>query len=140
MCKDCEQTFNDTTSSPLAHTKSNLKQWGDFIKCMERGMSLRITAEFVGIHHTMAFYWRHKILDSLDVLLDNTTLVGTVQVDETFVLESCKGNHKHNSEFEFPNSRKARKRGGKSKKRGQSKEQVCVTCGIDQRNHLVMYK
>jgi transposase-like protein len=105
---------------------------------MVRGVSLRKTAEFVGIHHTTVFYWRQKILDALDVLLDDTTLVGTVQVDETFILESCKGNHKHNPEFEFPNGRKARKRGGKSKKRGQSKDQVCVTCGIDQRNHLVM--
>jgi len=138
MCNDCETTFTDTTASPLDHTKSSLRKWGDFIKCMIRGLSLRKTAEYVGIHYTTAFHWRHKILDSLDVLLNDTNLKGTVQVDETFVLESCKGNHKHNQNFQFPNGRKARKRGGKAKKRGLSKDQVCIACGIDQRNHLVM--
>jgi transposase-like protein len=96
-------------------------------------MSLR---KIVGIHYTTAFYWRHKILDSLDILLDDANLKGTVQVDETFILESCNGNHKHNPDFEFPNERKPHKR--KSNKRGQSKDQVCITCGIDQRNNLVM--
>ena len=71
-------------------------------------------------------------------MLNDTSLKGTVQVDETFILESCKGNHKRNPNFRFPNGRRAWKRGRKAKKRGLSKDQVCIACVIDQRNNLVM--
>jgi hypothetical protein len=54
MCKDCGGTFNDTTASPLAYTKTSLRKWGNFIKCMINGVSLRKTAEQVGIHYTTA--------------------------------------------------------------------------------------
>jgi transposase-like protein len=56
MYKDCGRTFNDTTTSPLEYTKSSLKKWLVFIQCMVRGMSLRKTAKYVGIHYTTAFY------------------------------------------------------------------------------------
>ena len=74
----------------MEYTKSTLKQWGDFIKCMVRGLSLGKTADFVRIHYTTTFYWRHKILDALDVMLNDTNLKGTVQMDKPLYLKVVK--------------------------------------------------
>jgi hypothetical protein len=60
---------------------------------------------------------------------------GIVEMDETFIAESFKGNHRK-SGFYMP--RPARKRGGEVKKRGISSEQVCVATAIDRNGDLIM--
>ncbi len=68
---------------------------------------------------------------------------GVVEVDETFFRESFKGNHKKSTHFSLP--WKVHKRGIKGsfsskdekRKRGISKEQVCVLCAMDRAGNLI---
>lgn len=60
---------------------------------------------------------------------------GVVEMDETFVAESFKGNHKK-SGFSMP--RKIHKRGKEIKKRGISNEQICVATAIDRNNNIIL--
>lgn len=59
-------------------------------------------------------------------MMNEVTLDGVVEADETFTKVSYKGHHKS---FKLP--RPAFKHGGKAVKRGLSKEKVCIPCGIN---------
>ena len=75
---------------------------------------------------------RHRILDVINLPLKNDKVEGIVEVDECFIKESFKGNHSKITTFVMP--KKPRKRGKDKhdkKKRGISKEQVCIETAID---------
>ncbi len=74
---------------------------------------------------------RHKFLSVLEDILDTeaTVLSGTVEIDETYELESMKGK-KHLE-------RKARQRGEPSNFRGISHEQVCIVTTTDRNGHEI---
>jgi transposase-like protein len=129
-CKDCLKLSCDLTNTPMYRSKKAGK-WISFIECMLKGLSLRKTAEIVGITHVTAFYWRHKVLSAL-AKESVGTLEGIVEVDETYFLESYKGR-------KVITTRKSRKRGGSASKRGISNEQVCVLVARD-RNKTTLSK
>jgi transposase-like protein/IS1 family transposase len=122
-CKNCDKTFTDFTNTPLNRTHFPNK-WIAFIECMVEGYSLRKSAELIGdISYVTLFYWRHKLLSAIKQMpIENFN--GIVEMDETCFLYSEKG--KRNI-----TGRKSRKRGGSSKYRGISKEQVCVLIARD---------
>lgn len=121
-CSDCGKTFSDHTHTPFRGTHyPNL--WLPFMEHMVNGFSLRKTAKLLKISLSTAFIWRHKLLTALKRMeLDD--FEGLLEVDETYFLYSEKGN-KHIV------GRDPRKRGGTAKKRGISKEQVCVVVARD---------
>ena len=86
---------------------------------------LRKSAKECKLNLATAFYWRHKILDTLQNVMNDLELDGIVEADENFTKISYKGNHKN---FRF--SLNAHKRGIKAPKRGFSKEQVCIPAGL----------
>jgi hypothetical protein len=57
---------------------------------------------------------------------DKVKLDGVVEADETFLPLSFKGHHKN---FSLP--RPAKHRGEPATRRGLSREQVCVSCGVN---------
>jgi transposase-like protein len=127
----CGKTFNDTTLSPLAGTHYSDK-WLQYIQHMVSGDPLRVIANKLGIHLSTAFYWRHKVLCAIRAKgFDN--LMGIVESDETYILESHKGHRNIEAVF----GRKPRRSGGKAKKRGISKEQVCVLVAQDRQGHML---
>ncbi|EKP97575.1 transposase [Bacillus cereus] len=121
-CKDCGKTFTDVTNTPLHRTHLPHK-WLGFIQCMIEGYSLRKASELIEVHYVTLFYWRHKLLSAMKQM-DFEKFEGIVEMDETYFLYSEKG--KRNLK-----GRKPRKRGGSSKKRGISKDQVCVLVARD---------
>ncbi|WP_347860774.1 IS1595 family transposase [Salimicrobium sp. PL1-032A] len=122
-CKACRKTFTDLTNTALYRTR-RLHQWIKFIECMVEGYSLRKSAELIGnISYVTLFYWRHKLLTSMKQI-EPSTFEGIVEMDETYFLYSEKGKRKIKG-------RKPRTGGGKAKKRGISKEQVCVLVARD---------
>ncbi len=126
-CKNCEKTFNNFVQTPFYRTK-HLEKWLLFIECMLEGKSLRVTASIVGLSVVTVFYWRHKILNALKQdEIDG--FEGIVEIDETYFLYSEKGKKQTN--------RKPRKRGGKSKYRGISKDQVCVVVARDRTKNTI---
>jgi len=128
-CKSCMKTFNSLSSTPLANLRKKDK-WIKFSECIRDGVSLRKAAVYCGIHRNTAFKWRHRFLDKAkDIKADE--LSGIVEVDETYFLKSEKGNKNL--------QRNPRKRGGKAKQRGLSKEQVCVFVGRDRNQNTIDY-
>lgn len=134
-CKTCGKTFNDFTKSALSYTKLPLETWIGYAKCMVVGYSIRKCADIVDISVKTSFYMRHKILDAVRMFMGIGNVEGVVEMDETFVAESFKGNHMK-SGFVMP--RPPRKRGKQVKKRGISNEQVCVATAIDRNNDLII--
>lgn len=121
-CKACSRTFNALTKTPLANLRLKEK-WAEQTKAMIDGVSTAKAAERCGVHYTTAFRWRHRFLASLAGDKPRT-MIGVVEGDETFILESFKGKRS-----DMP--RKPRKRGGKSAKRGLSAEQIPVIVARD---------
>ncbi|AFI05408.1 IS1595 family transposase [Helicobacter cetorum] len=126
MCKDCKKTFTLTNNTILFSTKTDIKVWKKFIHCMIEKYSLRKTAEICKISLPTAFAWRHKILDALQNIQNEVELNGVVEADETYFPLSFKGHHKN---FKLP--RLSKHRDTQALKRGLSKEQACVTSGVN---------
>ena len=125
LCRDCKKSFVEQTGTILFGTQKDIEVWEKYIHCMIEKYPLRKCAEICEINLATAFAWRHTILDALQNMMNEVELDGVVQADETYSTISYKGNHKN---FNLP--RPAHKRGTRATKRGISKEQVCVPCGI----------
>ena len=91
-CCDCHRTFNPLTGSPLAGLKCP-EAWVDYTKAMIDGCSLRVAAGRSGVHVSTAFRWRHRLLQG-PAQEQNTELHNIVEADETYFLESFKGQRK----------------------------------------------
>lgn len=127
LCKGCKKTFTDLTATAL-HCIHDKEKFFYAANLMLTGTNLTETAKKVGTSIPTAFSWRHKILGILKNLEDDN-LSGIVEADDTFFLHSKKGSKNI--------GRKPRKRGGKSKKRGISSDQVCVVVARDRDNHTL---
>jgi transposase-like protein len=121
-CKSCGRTFNALTKTPLARLRKK-NRWDEQSRAMIEGASIAKTAERCGVHYTTAFRWRHRFLAS-PAQDKPKALLGIVESDETFILESYKGKRS-----DMP--RAPRKRGGKAAKRGLSAEQIPVIVARD---------
>ncbi|WP_104745207.1 IS1595 family transposase, partial [Helicobacter acinonychis] len=126
ICKECGKTFGTRNQTIFYAVKKDMGIWKQYIHCMIEKYSLRKTAEICGISTRTAFVWRHKILDALQKMQDEVKLDGAVEADETFLPLSFKGHHK---DFNLP--RLAKHRGKSATRRGLSREQVCVACGVN---------
>ena len=139
ICKRCRTSFDEFTMSPFSNTKLGLDKWIKYCELMILGLSIRKCAEEVGVGVKTSFYMRHRILDVINLSLKNDKVEGIVEVDECFIKESFKGNHSKSTTFVIP--RNPRKRGkGKNdkKKRGISKEQICIETAIDRKGNILM--
>ena len=119
-CKGCGRTFNALSGTPLSglHHK---ERWLSFGASLAKGETVKASAARCDVAVSTAFRWRHRFLAA--ARSDSEVLKGIVEADETYVLESRKGARGL--------GRKARRRGGKAKKRGLSREQVPVLMAAD---------
>lgn len=115
-CRQCNRTFNALTGTPLARLRYKDK-WFEYEQAMVQGLSIRKSAKNCAISNKTSFKWRHRFLQ-LPATCQSRKMNGIVEADETYFLESFKGQRQL--------SRPARKRGGKAAKKGTSKEQVPV--------------
>jgi transposase-like protein len=120
-CQHCHKTFNALTGTPLARLRKKTK-WLDYLAAMAQSLTVRQSAADTGVHRNTSFRWRHRFLNWISQDRPDT-LHGITEADETYLLESDKGQRKL--------SRKARKRGSHATKRGISDEQVCVLVARD---------
>ena len=125
-CKSCRRSFTEYTGTWMAGLQRKDKI-DDYLVLMLQEKSLDKIKVALSINKKTAFDWRHKILASLSEN-DKDDFTGITESDETFFLSSKKG---------IPvTDRKARKRGGKSKKRGVSNDQVAVIVTQDRKSGL----
>ena len=128
-CKSCNRSFTEYTGTWMAGLQRK-EMISAYLELMVQEKSLdKISAE-LGINKKTAFDWRHKILASLDTKDDDDQddFRGITESDETFFLRSEKGMK--------VKGRESRKRGGKSKKRGVSNDQVAVIVTQDRKSTL----
>lgn len=125
-CVGCSKTFNAFTGTPLAGLHKP-DVFLDNARGMIEGITIRKTADMLGCSVSTAFRWRHRFLESVQEKQPKA-LQGVVEADETFFLESFKGQRR------LPRGRKAKKRGSPAKKRGLSREQIPVLVARDRAN------
>lgn len=133
LCRSCKRTFGALTGTKLSglHRKET---WLTFGACLAAGDTVKRSAERCGIAVSTAFRWRHRFLAAIESTPGK--LRGIVEADETFVLDSRKGDRswqhaQQGKAVATPPDRKPRKRGGKASKRGLSDEQVPVLVAVD---------
>lgn len=128
-CRSCGRTYNALTNTPLASLRKK-EQWHSNAREMLSGSSIRATAITCDVATSTAFRWRHRFLQ----LLSNAkpiALSGIIEADETYFLESHKGER---------GLRHPRKRGGRASKRGLSKEQIPVLVARDRSGQTLSVK
>ena len=101
-CHACGKTCNALTGTPLAHLRKR-EQWLGYAQALMQGVSVRQAARSCAVDKNTAFLWRHRFLKAASTHRPAHE-GGIVEADETFFLESFKGQRK------LP--RPARKRGG----------------------------
>ena len=101
-CRACHRTCNALTATPLAHLRK-ADCWSAYAEALINGLSVRQAARYCGICKNTAFLWRHRFLEAVAGHRD-VRENGIVEADETFFLESFKGQRR------LP--RPARRRGG----------------------------
>jgi hypothetical protein len=80
---------NALTGTPLASLRHK-ELWLQYAEMMLEGISIRKAASRVSIHKITLFRWRHRFL-MCPTLHKPKHLTGIVEADETFFLESQKG-------------------------------------------------
>ena len=125
-CKSCNRSFTEYTGTWIAglHHKDKID---DYLNLMVQEKTLDNIKVELEINKKTAFDWRHKILSSISDT-DDDEFTGITESDETFFLHSSKGIK--------VNSRKPRKRGGSSSKRGINKEHIAVIVTQDRKKNL----
>ncbi|WP_314443053.1 IS1595 family transposase [Massilia timonae] len=126
-CCACGRTFNDLTGTPLARLRHKGK-WLDYLETVLDSRTVRAAAKRVGVHRNTTFRWRHRFLDRVK---DDRPerLVGIVEADEMFLLESQKGARKLD--------RQPRKRGGRAALRGISHHLDCILVARDRSGQTI---
>ena len=128
--KTCGKTFNGFTGTPLAGLH-NTDRFLMNARGMVAGNTVRAMAKELKCAVSTAFRWRHRFLESVQQKQPKT-LQGVVEADETFFLESFKGQRK------LPKGRAPKKRGTPAKLRGLSKEQIPVLVARDRTNSAMV--
>ncbi len=129
-CRSCRRTCTARSATGLARLHYP-DRWKDYGQALIDGLSVRKAAKACGISKNTAFLWRHRFLAAA-AEHHATHETGIVEVDETFFLESFKGQRR------LP--RPPRKRGGVSVTRGTGKDQIPVMVVRDREGHTADFK
>lgn len=115
-CRECLCTCNALTGTGLAHLRK-ADHWLNYCDALIGGLTVRRAAKACGISKNTAFRWRHHFL-ALAAGHAAQHESGIIEADETFFLESFKGQR------QLP--RAPRQRGGGSVTRGTGPDQIPV--------------
>lgn len=129
-CNSCNKIFSSTYNAIIEGCSFSLADWVKFIDCVYNGYSVGKTARLCNISEKAAYKNRVRLFLALMMLEENVKLEGNIAIDETYIPNSLKGNHKSQKGFSMP--RPARKRGSENHTAGLSKNQVCIACALDE--------
>ena len=88
-CKACRRTFNTLTGTPLARLRHKEK-WLAYEQALIQGATIRAAAAQCAIAKNTSLKWRHRFLQR-PAKQQASQVQGVVEADETFFVESCKG-------------------------------------------------
>lgn len=123
LCHSCGRKFVEDTGKPSFHSWYDASVWESFISDTISGQTLAFSEENLGIDHSTAWRWRHKVMEAVSTLEVPILLGKSAEVDEKYFRKSHKGR-----KIEGVPSKK---RATPASKRGISKEKVCVLTGVD---------
>lgn len=129
-CRACLRTCNTLSGTALAHLRK-AEHWQSYAQALIDGLPLRQAAQRCGVDKNTALLWRHRFLRAAAAHGD-TQESGIVEADETFFLESFKGQR------QLP--RPARQRGGVGATRGTGPDQVAVMVVRDRAGHMADFQ
>lgn len=129
-CKACRRTCNALTGTPLARLRKK-DCWLDYAQALIAGLTVRAAAKHCSVSKNTSFRWRHRFLRDAATHHDARES-GIVEADETFFLESFKGQRKI--------QRPSRQRGGVSKTRGTGPDQIPVLVVRDRGGHTADFQ
>lgn len=89
-CKNCGRTFSLTTDFIWKYSKKEPEKWAAFVELTLEKKTLRYCKAALGINLATAFYWRHKILQSLTTYIPEE-LHGNVYIAKSMMRENFKG-------------------------------------------------
>lgn len=113
-CRCCGRRFTSLTGTVLEHCRKPLPAWVSFIRPMRHNVPVECAAELCGVTHKTAFEWRHRVLARVSGYQDRIVLRDTVWVDETYI-----------------NNTDLSKGYGQARKRGLSRQKLCICVVID---------
>lgn len=129
LCRDCRRTFRDASDTIISRSKLRPAVWMRYLECFVDRLPLRECAARCHVSLRTSWLMRMRLIESIRRHLPRF-LAGAgccVQLDETYLRESFKGNHTR-GDFRLP--RPARHRGTPASKRGLSRGQICVMSGV----------
>lgn len=88
-CSTCERTYNALTGTPLARLRHK-EVWTDFAQDLIESKTIRESVKHCSVNKDTIFRWRHRMLSN-PKSLNSRHLHGIVEFDETYFLESHKG-------------------------------------------------
>ena len=122
MCHECRKRFVEDIGKPSYSSWYDISAWRIFIEDTLEGKTLDESAGKLGIFHSTAWSWRHKIMDKLRSFQDDVVLSDKCELDEKYFRKSHKGKKIEGVE--------PKKRGTPAKKRGISDELICSLTGV----------
>lgn len=129
-CRACGRTSNPLTGTALAHLRKR-PLWSAYATALMESVSVRKAALRCGVDKKTAFLWRHRFLHAAaEHRADHES--GIVEADETFFLESFKG-QRH-----LP--RPPHRRGVAARRRGFTAEQIPVLSVRDRSGQQADFK
>ncbi len=126
-CKHCKKQFTANSNLIFSTTKLDLSTWLKYMECIVDKLSLRASASKVGVGLKTSYFMRHRILECIKKYTDNFRVNkgNGAEIDECFLPENFKGNHKKSMNFFMP--RLPKKRGTSTK----FEERICIVSGIN---------
>ena len=129
LCRGCGRTFSGSTGQVLGRSRLPRETWMAYAECFALMLPLRECSARCGVCLKTAYTMRHRLIECLSAYSPSFRVERGCgcELDETYFPESFKGNHSKGS-FTLP--RKARHRGKQVRRRGLSREQICVMTGV----------
>ena len=113
-CAVCGTRFGIMSGTIFENCKKDLATWVRFVELMTWNVPIEAAAELCGITHKTAFEWRHRVFATVDGYQDRIVLGGRVWIDEVYV-----------------NDTDLSKGYGQARKRGLSRQKLCIAIAID---------
>lgn len=113
-CPDCRARFGALSGTIFENCKKDFATWVRFVELMTWNVPIEAAAELCGVTHQTAFEWRHRVFATVRGCQDRIVLGGRVWIDEVYV-----------------NDTELSKGCGQARKRGLSKEKLCIAIAID---------
>lgn len=150
-CKRCGSFFGLSSGRVTEGSSLSARKWDIFIEGMLSGDSLPLLSEKCGIALSTAHNWRMKLFSQVANSTEGRILKGVIQEDEFYLSASFKGNWKgplnlgiekdyrdvQPDYIKYGFRSHAHKRGSQDRKRGVSRDKICIATAIDDGRNVI---